>query len=113
MKRMRLTGGKVDLGPRYQPELTVTEYVSTKKGDAERGPMVRMRAAEARIRLLQNGELAWIAGPRRNELAVLVIDESIPAGKVALRDVAGVTVTESVIVTKPDMDTPAGKRHFG
>jgi hypothetical protein len=42
-----------------------------------------------------------------------MIDESIAQGHVALRDVAGVTVSESVTVSKPDLDTPAGKRHFG
>jgi len=113
MKRMRLKSARIGLGSRYQPELKVSEYISTKKGDAERGPMVRMRSSEARIRLLQDGELAWVAGPRRQELAVLVIDDTIPAGNVALRDVAGVTVTETVIVTKPDLDTPVGKRTFG
>jgi len=72
-----------------------------------------MSGREARFRLLEDGELVWISGPRRQELAVLMIDESIGPGHVALRDVAGVAVSESVTVTKPDTDTPAGKRHFG
>jgi hypothetical protein len=42
-----------------------------------------------------------------------MIDDSIPAGGIGLRDVAGVTVSESVIVSKPDLDTPVDKRHFG
>ena len=75
--------------------------------------MIRMRSSEARIRLLQDGELAWVQGPRRQELAELRIDESIPAGSIALRDIAGVTVSERVRVSKPDTDTPIGKRHFG
>ncbi len=75
--------------------------------------MVRINSGEARIRLLEEGELVWVAGPRRNELAVLVIDDSLSAGHVALRDIAGVTVSESVTVSKPDTDTPVGKRHFG
>jgi hypothetical protein len=113
MKRFRVHDASISLGTRFEPELRVIEYVSTKKGDAERGPMMRMRSSEARIRLLQAGELAWIQGPRRQELAVVVIDESIPAGSIALRDIAGVTVTEKVRVSKPDTDTPVGKRHFG
>ena len=113
MKRMRLPPAGITLGARFEPELSVLEFISTKKGDKDRGPMIRMRSSEARIRLLQDGELAWVQGPRRNELAVLIIDESIPAGKIALRDIAGVTVTEKVKVSKPDTDTPIGKRHFG
>jgi hypothetical protein len=110
---MRISGANLNLGTRFQPQLKVTEYVSTHKGDADRGPMVRINSGEARIRLLENGELVWVAGPRRNELAVLVIDDSLGAGYVALRDIAGVTVSESVTVSKPDTDTPVGKRHFG
>ena len=113
MKRVRLPTAMVGLGSRFQPELNVIEYVSTQKGDPERGPMIRMRGSEARFRLLQDGELAWVQGPRRQELAVLLIDESIPPGRIALRDVAGVTVSEMVKVSKPDLDTPVGKRHFG
>jgi hypothetical protein len=75
--------------------------------------MVRISRAEARIRLLEEGELVWVSGPRRNELAILEIDDSIGAGHAVLRDIAGVTVSESVTVTKPDTDTPVGKRHFG
>ena len=113
MKRMRLPTSMVGLGSRFQPELTVIDYVSTKKGDPERGPMIRMSGWEARFRLLEDGELAWVQGPRRQELALVVIDESIPPGHIALRDVAGVTVAEKVKVSKPDLDTPVGKRHFG
>jgi hypothetical protein len=48
----------------------------------------------------------WVEGPRRKEIAVLVIDESIPEGRVALRDIAGVTLAEHVVIVKPDLDTP-------
>ena len=113
MKRMRIETRNLSLGSRFQPQLKVAEYTSTQKGDAERGPLVRLNAAEAKIRLVQEGELVWVAGPRRNELAVLLIDESIAPGYAALRDVAGVAVSESVTVSKPDTDTPVGKRHFG
>lgn len=113
MKRIRLPATPLNLGSRFQPQLNVIEYVSTRKGDADRGPMVRLRGAEARMRLLEDGELVWVAGPRRQELALLMIDEAIPPGHVALRDIAGVTLSEFVTVSKPDTDTPVGRRHFG
>src|SRR5512138_3449833 len=113
MKRLRVPGEPIKLGSRFDPQLQVVEYVSTRKGDAERGPMVRMHGAEARFRLLEDGELVRISGPRRQEFAVLRIDNSLGRGNVALRDVAGVAVSESVTVSKPDTDTPPGKRHFG
>ena len=113
MKRLRLQGEPIKLGSRFDPQLKVIEYTSTHKGDTERGPMVRMNGADARFRLLEDGELVRISGPRRQEFAVLQIDDSIERGNVALRDVAGVTVSESVTVSKPDTDTPPGKRHFG
>lgn len=67
--------------------------------------MIRLSAEEARLRLLEDGELAWVHGPRRNELAVVVIDESVPAGGVIARDIAGITVIDSVRITKPDLDS--------
>jgi hypothetical protein len=113
MKRLRMAEPKLNIGSRFRPQLMIIEYTSTQKGDKDRGPKVRLRGSEARFRLIQDGELVWVAGPRRQELAVLEIDDSIPEGHVALRDVAGVTITESVTVSKPDTDTPVGKRHFG
>ena len=38
--------------------------------------------------MLTEGELAWVQGPRRNELAVVEIDEAIPDGSVVVRDIA-------------------------
>ncbi|MEO8194537.1 MAG: hypothetical protein ABI681_11865 [Gemmatimonadales bacterium] len=113
MKRIRLPEKRLNLGSRFQPQLNVVEYISTRKGEAERGPLVRMQSAEARIRLVQDGELVWVAGPRRQELAVLVIDDAIPRGSVSLRDIAGVAVSEAVTVSKPDTDSPLAGRHFG
>lgn len=89
----------------FQPPLRVAGFIATRRGDAERGPMIRMSAQEARLRLLQDGELAWVHGPRRNELAVVVIDDNVPAGGVVARDIAGITVVDSVRVTKPDLDS--------
>lgn len=112
MKRIKLPEAGLKLGFRFQPELNVVSYVSTKRGDPDRGPVARMCAREARLRLVQDGELVRVAGPRRHEFAVLVIDDTIPEGRVALRDVAGVTVSESVTITRPDTDNPLGSRHF-
>jgi len=105
VKRLRLPPSNIRISG-FRPELRVLEYVATKKGDAERGPMVWISPADAKIRLLQQGELAWIDGPRRHELAVVQVDDSVPDGSVKLRDIAGVTVSERVVVTKPDLDSP-------
>lgn len=89
----------------FQPPLRVAGFIATRRGDPERGPMVRMSAQEAQLRLLQDGELAWVYGPRRNELAVVVIDDAVPAGGVVARDIAGITIIDSVRITKPDLDS--------
>ena len=113
MKRMRLpeTGLRAEF--RYRPELRVIEYISTKRGDAERGPMIRISPADARIRLLTDGELAWVQGPRRNELAVVEINKAVPDGSVVVRDIGGVAVSERVVVTKPDLDAPQQGKTVG
>jgi anaerobic selenocysteine-containing dehydrogenase len=68
--------------------------------------MLWIGPTDAKIRLLEHGELAWVYGPRRHELAVVQIDDSVPDGSVKLRDIAGVSVSERVVVTKPDLDSP-------
>jgi anaerobic selenocysteine-containing dehydrogenase len=113
MKRLRLPESQVRLDFRFRPELGVIEYISTKRGDAERGPMVRISPADAKIRLLTDGELAWVQGPRRNELAVVAVDESVPDGSVVVRDIAGVALSERVVVTKPDFDNPPRGKTVG
>lgn len=113
MKRMEMPDVRLKLGSNYRPKLFVVEYVSTKKGDTERGPLVKMRSSEARIRLIQDGELVWVIGPRRSDLAELHIDESLAEGNVYLRDIAGVTHSEYVTVSKPDTDSPLAHRTFG
>jgi len=110
VKRRRSQSPDIRIGSRSQPELMVAEYIATRRGDPDRGPMVRLNSAEARLRLIQDGELVWVRGPRRKELAVLVIDETVPVRNVALRDIAGVTIAEHVVVMKPDLDTPPGKQ---
>ena len=88
----------------YNPPLQVVGFHATRRGDAERGPMVRMNANEASLRLLTDGELVWVKGPRRQELAELRVDEALPRGGAVLRDIAGVAVSEIIRVVKPDLD---------
>ena len=85
--------------------LRVAQFVGTRLSDPDRGPQVRLSAIDARERLLVDGELAWVHGPRRQELATVVVDDTIKRGDVGLRDVAGVSVSELVRVIKPDLDS--------
>jgi len=84
--------------------LRVVGFVATKASDPERGPLVRMNASDARARLLVEGELAWVYGPRRHELAEVRFDATLARGDVSLRDIAGVAPSEIVRVVKPDLD---------
>ena len=88
----------------YNPPLQVVGFISTRSGDEERGPQLRLNADEARLRLIMDGELVWIYGPRRHELAPVVIDDTVPRGGVVVRDIAGLTVTEIVRLVKPNLD---------
>lgn len=90
--------------------LRVAGLVATRTTDSERGPMVRMHPEDARSRLLVDGELAWVYGPRRHELATVRVDESTPFGEVVLRDVVGASPSEIVRVIKPDLDNTRGRR---
>ena len=84
--------------------LRVADLVATRRGDPERGPAVVMNPRDARERLLTDGELAWVYGPRRQELATVHIDEALRLGDVVLRDVVGASPSETVRVIKPDLD---------
>jgi hypothetical protein len=84
--------------------LRVSAFVATKRGDEDRGPLVRINEREARVRLLTDGELAWVYGPRRGELATLRIDDSVRDGDVVVRDILGIAPSEIVRVVKPDLD---------
>ncbi len=90
----------------YSPPLKVLGFVATRRGDPDRGPEVRLRADEAALRMLQDGELVRIEGPRRQETAVLRIDDSVARGGVVVRDVAGVAPSEIVRVRKIETDLP-------
>ena len=80
--------------------------------DSDRGPQVRLNPGDAPARLLVDGELAWVYGPRRQELATVVVDESITRGDVVLRDIAGASPSELVRVVKPDLDSHTRRGHF-
>ena len=84
--------------------LRVGRFIATRASDADRGPMVMMHPENARERLLMDGELAWVYGPRRHELATVRIDEDVRLGDVVLRDVVGAAPSELVRVIKPDLD---------
>jgi anaerobic selenocysteine-containing dehydrogenase len=73
---------------------------------------VRLHPEDASARLLTDGELAWVHGPRRQELATVVVDETMRRGDVGLRDVAGVSLSELVRVVKPDLDSHTRRGHF-
>jgi hypothetical protein len=91
---------------RYNPPLSVVGFVATRASDAERGPLIRMRGEDARLRLLQDGELVWLYGPRRHELVTVEIDDALPRGSIIVRDVAGTAPADVVRVVKIDPDIP-------
>ena len=97
----------------FQPWLLVTDYISTRSGDTDRGPLVKLHPSEARKRLLEDGELVWVYGPRRHELAVLVVDDTVSPGNVVARDILGVAPAEIVRVVKHDFDAGRSKRNLG
>ena len=84
--------------------LRVVEFRATRSGDVERGPQVRVHPVDGRARLLSDGELAWVYGPRRHDLAAVRFDDTLTRGDVAVRDIAGVAVSEIVRIVKPDLD---------
>jgi hypothetical protein len=99
-------------GSGYNPPLQIIGFVATRAGDPERGPQVRMRPDEARLRLLTDGELVWVFGPRRHELATLALDDTLPRGGVVVRDVLGVAPSEVVQVVKVDPDESRTRDRF-
>ena len=92
--------------PQSARPLRVAAFLATRVSDPERGPQVRLNGDEARQRLLTDGELVLVEGPRRQQLATLLIDDALKRGDVVIRDVAGVAPSEIVYVIKPDLDAP-------
>ncbi|MBX9928829.1 MAG: hypothetical protein K2X99_07940 [Gemmatimonadaceae bacterium] len=91
---------------RTHPPLQVVGFIGTKRGDAERGPAIWLRTDDARMRLLDEGELVWVYGPRRHDLAPVHFNDELPRGSVVVRDLAGVALTEIVRLVKLDVDRP-------
>lgn len=90
----------------HNPPLRVLRLIATRRGDPERGPAIFIRSDDASLRLLVDGELAWVYGPRRHELCTVHIDDDLPRGDVVLRDVIGASPSEIIRVVKPSTDTP-------
>jgi anaerobic selenocysteine-containing dehydrogenase len=90
--------------------MRVAIFHATRVSDPERGPQVRMNGDEARARMLTDGELVLVEGPRRQQLATLLIDDTLKRGDVVIRDVAGVAPSEIVRVTRVDLDRKRGGR---
>lgn len=93
----------------FNPPLRVLELIATRSGDADRGPAIWMRQSDAEYRLLMDGELVWVFGPRRQELATLHIDDTLPRGDVRLRDIVGASPSEIVKIGKVNTE-PAPRR---
>lgn len=89
----------------FSPPLQVIDFIATRRDDPERGPLVRMRADDALIRLLHEGSLARVVSERRAELATVTIDDSLPRGGVVLRDVVGAAPSEIVRIVPVDQNT--------
>ncbi len=92
--------------PQSARPMRVAHFQATRLSDPERGPQVRINADEAKQRMLEDGELVIVEGPRRQQLATLQIDDTLKRGDVAVRDVAGVAPSEIVYILKPDLDAP-------
>jgi hypothetical protein len=92
----------------YNPPLQVVGFVGTRRGDAERGPAIRLNRDEASLRMLTDDELVFILGPRRKELAPVIIDDEVPRGGVVVRDIAGLMVSDVIKLVKPDLDRGPG-----
>ena len=104
---MTAGGGNV-----YNPPLQVAKVYGTRRGEEDRGPLILLNRDEASLRLLVDGELVRVQGPRRNEIAVFRLDESVPRGCAFVRDVAGLVPSEIVRVSKLDVDQPRERKHY-
>jgi hypothetical protein len=86
----------------FNPPLRVLDLLATKRGDPERGPQVRLNSNEARLRQVGDGELAWVIGPRRKEIATVRVDDTLPRGEAVLRDVLGAAPSEVITLERTD-----------
>ncbi|MBV6520493.1 MAG: hypothetical protein MNPFHGCM_00608 [Gemmatimonadaceae bacterium] len=93
----------------FNPPLQVVGFIGTRAGEPDRGPLVRLSTSEASLRMLSRGEMVWVYGPRRHDLATVEIDDTVPKGGVVVRDIAGIAVSEIVRLVKPDLDRRGGR----
>ena len=96
----------------YNPPVQVVQFLATRTGDEERGPLVSLNASEAQLRGLSDGELVYVQGPRRRELAEFRVNDTLPRGGALVRDVAGVTLTEIIRIMKLDLDRVEPRGHY-
>jgi anaerobic selenocysteine-containing dehydrogenase len=96
-----------------QPGLLVARYIATRAGDSDRGPLVRLHPSDALNRLVEDGELVWVYGPRRHDLAVLVVDDTVGPGTIVARDISGIAPAETVRIVKHDFDAGRSTRNLG
>jgi anaerobic selenocysteine-containing dehydrogenase len=96
----------------WRSPLQVVGIVATRAGEADRGPVIRLTTGDARMRLVEDGELVWVQGPRRKELAKAVYDDDLKKGDVVLRDMTAGAPTEIVRIVKIDTDTPGPRGQF-
>lgn len=94
------------MSERTNAPLRVMRLIATRSGDAERGSAIWINPDDAQRRLLMDGELVWVHGPRRHELATLHYSYDLPRGDVVLRDIAGASPSEIITVVKVDTDNP-------
>jgi anaerobic selenocysteine-containing dehydrogenase len=90
----------------FNPPLQVVGFVGSRRGEADRGPALWLRSDDAQMRGVVAGDLVWIYGPRRHDLAPVAIDDTLPRGGVVVRDVAGLATTEIVRLVRVDAERP-------
>jgi hypothetical protein len=90
----------------YNPPLQVVGFIATKPGDTSRGPEIRLNAYEAHVRMVHDGELTWVYGPRRHDLATVRVDDSIPRGGIIAQDIVGLAPSEIVRLVRINTDRP-------
>ncbi|GDX88056.1 hypothetical protein LBMAG44_19690 [Gemmatimonadota bacterium] len=95
------------MGQRYNPPLQVIGFIATKLRDTDRGPEIRLQPFEAHVRMVEEGELVWVYGPRGHSLATVRIDDSVARGGVIVRDIVSLSTTDVVrLVRTNDADRP-------
>ncbi len=90
----------------YNPPLQVLQFIATRNGDATRGPLVTLCSFDAKLRMVSEGELVWVYGPKRHDLAPVMIDDAVPKGGLIVRDISGIVLTDVVRLVRTSTDRP-------